>query len=1797
MTEEVKISLKYLYIILLLIDYFQIYSLILFNITYTQYTNTYPQQVHSFISGIRRSLILHPYHNIKYSTTICIILFSLLVFQLLFIFICGIIFKSNSKCRCIRNTSYFILYCLQLFYMHFLTIPIFITLMSFYQCKDGIMLNYPTQSCKSNKYFEDVIFGSLCFILYAIVLWLNECFLKCKNPNSYKPFANPQNDYKYPIYTLKLLLSFFFIYSPHQNTIKVILVLLCSIIVFIYRLFYTNYYNQIIRFILITFDSGTIISSIINFLINFNLITMTKQIYVLSIITSFCFGCLVYVSILSSIEKDLYNKNYNIDKTQENKKIAILLWLLNKASNYNKNEQAKNSYLSFLEIHRLECNNTLTTCKCQTFIQKLILPKTEVVALKLKETAEATASNNQYGRKVMFDGKVISNKASQMNMMTFINEESSNDEDVSNDSESLLNITNHHNASSINESSTFDNENMKPVSMINTLVLDADLNENDCVFNFLKNTIELYIRNTETTKQVNFIILLSYIVKTYLHNYFKALFEMMKLKKKNLSFTDDFIVYTITKDIEYELYLEYKAKTKTEIDIENVLDYTSITNQIVDNMKQIAVNMKHFWSIVSCVKLHKRKYHQHYTQNNNILLNSNYLGKSISSSINNKTLDLYSCALNLTRKIIQLRKLYYILIQNKNYTNQQTIYMYSVFLIKVLNDYETAKKVCEQLQERYRERNDLLEKMAHKNDELYGLFRSMDQVGISIISGNISNIGKILTINHQLCSMLGYDKDELSLETVNKICPSYIAQFHDEFIYRYLETAKKHIIDKVRIVFSLSKENLLIPTFIFVKVIPNLKNSVCFIGLLKKLKKDHPFLNIDTHEKNKDYEIESDKVSFMISNAKGEVFGITKNTMKNFGIPLNCLNTLINNDKVDNIITIDKLFPNINFYEEETVNKLTSDEGMLMVLDSRGIKHLFMDFKESLMNDTSMNNRLFNVIAQMSVNMNNIFKEHYVLCFTYDLLFNEGKVPAKIWKIVQVKKIKNVECGSDTAREINQKLKSSNDVVGLNKSSDIRYSTIIYSNNVSISGNEINKNNFSIEGDNTNVNYKYKKYFALVKRKLTLRSIPFSIKMFIIAICLFLLLLFAFNLTDYVINLDLIDKLNNYLTFYFQFHRRNNLYSLVLLMFRHLILIDSNILITNGNDSNSNTLLLLLSRNDLVKKIESDINEIIDLSYNMSSFYNEFGNKLPTMVLNNDNYDNNNNIDYSSFTFSVNLNSDFTISKKSESYDYIFNSVLVKIQHLIQNYETIPINNKYDLFYNNNITNNLRSTSASEIIKYIFYIIENSNGIVRYVTEMNIFFLNKIILNYSTYLNFNVRIYLCIPVFVLVIGGFFLFYFIFKSVASYKISILRVFYLIDRKFGINCIKNCDSFLQDMDTTVSGNLLGDDNHNNNIHSKHNNLISGHMGTDSNAQLLTDKNVTSSDNTTTDRGTNTYLISEEKDVSEPRWIAFWIYDKMDEKLTQSILEKKNYISSELLRSKKKFWKKICLIYINMTITLILISIYFGITIWLDVRYEKDAMNKREEMSYLILRGWSFINLLIFYRELIFHSCNQSNINHLDYSNSTLLSGFYYENVTAFDLYSLYLNQTDSIENYILLLSGNKDNNSSRNVLYPFIHMEHELNSDKYCSVINETSNTLCDNFYQQNSGIKDNIKIIYLFLKNNFPITYNQSIDKHIELLNRNISFVYFTEKYISKAILLQMKAYGEGLKYYNYNFKDECFIRLMVFIVFEVVEVLIWLWVICYLVKNVNKDKLIFTLLPLESMTLNPILIKTIKELQ
>ena len=268
----------------------------------------------------------------------------------------------------------------------------------------------------------------------------------------------------------------------------------------------------------------------------------------------------------------------------------------------------------------------------------------------------------------------------------------------------------------------------------------------------------------------------------------------------------------------------------------------------------------------------------------------------------------------------------------------------------------------------------------------------MDDVGTVVISGNLSEIGKILSVNIKFCSIFKFEDSQLLRNSINKIIPQYLSQFHDSFIKRYMETAKKHVLDDHRIVFGLVSTGFIIPILIHVKVIPNLEESIRFIGLVKKLKKNDQFFFTTDSTKHL-------STSFILCNSQGNLYGITKNVCKNFGIPLNLLLNQKGNSDQTKILNIKTIFTELNFDEEDIFRNLKSNQGALIKLNSISLKNFYEDFKETLL---EAKNKTFQFLKSNQEENDMKFIEHEVLAFMNNWSFNNGQIMTRVFKIVKL---------------------------------------------------------------------------------------------------------------------------------------------------------------------------------------------------------------------------------------------------------------------------------------------------------------------------------------------------------------------------------------------------------------------------------------------------------------------------------------------------------------------------------------------------------------------------------------------------------------------------------------------------------------------------------------------------------------------------------------------------------------------------------------------------------------------------
>ncbi len=110
-------------------------------------------------------------------------------------------------------------------------------------------------------------------------------------------------------------------------------------------------------------------------------------------------------------------------------------------------------------------------------------------------------------------------------------------------------------------------------------------------------------------------------------------------------------------------------------------------------------------------------------------------------------------------------------------------------------------------------------------------FSVLDDAVLPVIL--IDRFKKIRMVNKSACKLFGYHKRELLNENVKILMPAQIADHHDKYVDKYIETHKKTIIGKGRVVTGLKKDRSELNLFLSVSEVQ--AHEPFFIGIIQDL--------------------------------------------------------------------------------------------------------------------------------------------------------------------------------------------------------------------------------------------------------------------------------------------------------------------------------------------------------------------------------------------------------------------------------------------------------------------------------------------------------------------------------------------------------------------------------------------------------------------------------------------------------------------------------------------------------------------------------------------------------------------------------------------------------------------------------------------------------------------------------------------------------------------------------------------------------------------------------------------------
>ena len=107
---------------------------------------------------------------------------------------------------------------------------------------------------------------------------------------------------------------------------------------------------------------------------------------------------------------------------------------------------------------------------------------------------------------------------------------------------------------------------------------------------------------------------------------------------------------------------------------------------------------------------------------------------------------------------------------------------------------------------------------------------------IITVSGNYNSVGTVTNSNNEIQRILGYNKNEIIDQNINKIMPKVVSEIHDNFLKKFLDTSVAgSTINQERLVLCLNKQGYLVACSLMIKVLPSLSEGISLVGFLKEM--------------------------------------------------------------------------------------------------------------------------------------------------------------------------------------------------------------------------------------------------------------------------------------------------------------------------------------------------------------------------------------------------------------------------------------------------------------------------------------------------------------------------------------------------------------------------------------------------------------------------------------------------------------------------------------------------------------------------------------------------------------------------------------------------------------------------------------------------------------------------------------------------------------------------------------------------------------------------------------------------
>lgn len=148
-------------------------------------------------------------------------------------------------------------------------------------------------------------------------------------------------------------------------------------------------------------------------------------------------------------------------------------------------------------------------------------------------------------------------------------------------------------------------------------------------------------------------------------------------------------------------------------------------------------------------------------------------------------------------------------------SNREGLKLYALYFYYVMNDRETAVSLERELS------------TTNNYDEGHGS-------AVATISGNQSTLGQVLEVSDAMCNLFGFSKSEIIGRNVSVLCPSPFQEMHDMFLKQFISTDSEFA-TQTRRIFGMHAKGYIMATDFEVTPSTNSNSELILIGRFKKV--------------------------------------------------------------------------------------------------------------------------------------------------------------------------------------------------------------------------------------------------------------------------------------------------------------------------------------------------------------------------------------------------------------------------------------------------------------------------------------------------------------------------------------------------------------------------------------------------------------------------------------------------------------------------------------------------------------------------------------------------------------------------------------------------------------------------------------------------------------------------------------------------------------------------------------------------------------------------------------------------